>query len=185
MLELMYDDPRRWSFPFQQYVQLTMAEVHRQQPDQNNVTDANDVTVKMMERSLFSARHCFVENLAENQMITPPEMIIYDEWYKFLVAQDFCKIDLIVYLKSSPQTCHERIQKRCRPEERKIPLSYLEQLHERHEKWLNDEHSINQLPAPVLTLSNNYTDVNSLNEICEKAKPYLFGEKPISCSLAL
>ena len=185
MLALMYDDPRRWSFPFQQYVQLTMAELHKQQPDQINTAEVNDFTVKLMERSLYSARHCFVENLAAAKMISEPEMIIYDEWYKFLTAQEFSKVDLIVYLKSDPETCHQRIRQRCRPEERQIPLSYLEQLHEHHEKWLNDEHSINKLPAPVLTISNNHTDISLLNGICEKAKPYLFGEKRISCSHAL
>ncbi|KAI0210173.1 Thymidine kinase 2, mitochondrial [Lamellibrachia satsuma] len=53
-LELMYKDSERWSLTFQSYVQLTMLQVH---------TQKQTCPVKMIERSLHSARYCFVENL--------------------------------------------------------------------------------------------------------------------------
>ena len=50
----MYDDPSRWSLAFQSYVQLTMMQLH---------TKKCSRPIKMMERSIYSGRHCFIENL--------------------------------------------------------------------------------------------------------------------------
>ena len=44
----------RWAMPFQSYVQLTMLDNHLHQSAK---------PVKLMERSIFSARYCFVENM--------------------------------------------------------------------------------------------------------------------------
>lgn len=46
--DLMYKDPARWAMPFQTYVTLTMLQTH---------TALTDKRVKLMERSLFSARY--------------------------------------------------------------------------------------------------------------------------------
>merc|ERR1719282_976534 len=54
LLQKMYEDPSRWSMLLQTYIQLTMVQLHNQ-PCQK--------PVKIMERSLLSARYCFVENL--------------------------------------------------------------------------------------------------------------------------
>lgn len=43
----MYKEPDRWAMPFQTYVTLTMLQMHTQPTDKN---------VKLMERSMFSAR---------------------------------------------------------------------------------------------------------------------------------
>ena len=45
--ELMYGNPSRWALTFQTYVQLTMVDMH---------TRASTHPVKMMERSIYSAR---------------------------------------------------------------------------------------------------------------------------------
>lgn len=74
----MYSDPEKWAFPFQSYVQLTMLQNHLELlniPTTNDVNNENSENVNknranaetffinIMERSLFSARYCFVENL--------------------------------------------------------------------------------------------------------------------------
>lgn len=54
LLTLMYEQPAKYALALQTYVQLTMLQNHRQDvPTQ----------FKLMERSLYSARYCFVENL--------------------------------------------------------------------------------------------------------------------------
>ncbi|KAH9362443.1 hypothetical protein HPB48_020147 [Haemaphysalis longicornis] len=50
----MYKDPKRWGLTFQTYVQLTMMQLH---------LEPVPSPVKIMERSLHSARYVFVENL--------------------------------------------------------------------------------------------------------------------------
>ena len=48
------------------------------------------------------------------------------------------KLDLsgIIYLRTAPETCYGRLQKRGRNEESSVSLDYLTSLHERHEDWL-------------------------------------------------
>lgn len=47
LLDLMYNEPYRWAMPFQTYVTLTMLRTHIHKTEK---------PVKLMERSLFSAR---------------------------------------------------------------------------------------------------------------------------------
>ena len=46
-------------------------------------------------------------------------------------------IDHVIYVRTSPETCHERVRIRNRKGE-EIPLEYLKKCHEYHEKWLNE-----------------------------------------------
>ncbi|KAJ8937138.1 hypothetical protein NQ318_019403 [Aromia moschata] len=52
LLDFMYKDPIKWSFTFQSYVQLTMLRQHSYK---------TSTSIKLMERSIYSARYCFVE----------------------------------------------------------------------------------------------------------------------------
>jgi len=47
-----------------------------------------------------------------------------------------------VYLRTSPETCFNRIQKRARKEENKVSLTYLKSIHEKHDIWLKDKRHI-------------------------------------------
>ena len=107
-----------------------------------------------MERSLFSARFCFVENLFRQGYLAEPEYVVLDEWFKYLSPD--VKVDLIVYLKTKPETCFERIKSRCRQEETSLSLDYLQSLHKVHEEWLGDNRNGNLLvPAPVFVIEND------------------------------
>lgn len=44
----------------------------------------------------------------------------------------------MIYLQVSPETCLVRLKKRGRPEESGHTLEYLQQLHDKHETWLDD-----------------------------------------------
>ena len=66
-----------------------------------NHTQHCDRPVKMMERSLYSAKYCFVENLRKTQKMAESEYQVLTSWFDFLLG---CKeidlsVDLIVYLK--------------------------------------------------------------------------------------
>jgi deoxyadenosine/deoxycytidine kinase len=43
----------------------------------------------------------------------------------------------VIYLRCSPEKCHERTLKRKRPEEDEISLEYLKLIHEKHESWFS------------------------------------------------
>lgn len=144
LLDLMYKDPCRWSHTFQTYVQMTMLELHLK---------PCTVPVKLIERSLFSGRYCFVENLYRSEMMSGPEYAVYCEWYKMITQNLDVGLDLIVYLQTDPSLLHERIKKRARSEEKTIPLQYLEDLHKLHEEWLIEKK--HGLSTPVLVLDAN------------------------------
>ncbi|TRY68449.1 hypothetical protein TCAL_04688 [Tigriopus californicus] len=142
LFQLMYEDQERWSMAFQSYAQLTMLELH------NQTTLA---PVKIMERSIFSGRHCFIENLHEEKKMKHSEYTVLCEWFDFLQKSPMfnLKVDLIVYLKTSPEVAFKRVKQRARSEEKILPIEYLRNLHDLHEKWL---HQSTDLPAELVVI---------------------------------
>ncbi|CAJ1066537.1 thymidine kinase 2%2C mitochondrial isoform X1 [Xyrichtys novacula] len=141
-LALMYQDPERWGLTLQTYVQLTMLDRH---------LSAISAPVRMMERSIFSAKYIFVENLFKSGKMPEVDYAVLSEWFDWIITNIYLPVDLIVYLQASPQTCHERLKQRCREEEKVIPLEYLESIHQLYEDWLIHRTS-SPLPAPVLVI---------------------------------
>ncbi len=141
-LDLMYKDSQRWSLTFQSYVQLTMLMNHQKK---------QRTPVKLIERSIYSARYCFVENLYKSGLMPGVDYAVLSEWFDWITKNIEVGVDLFVYLQASPETCQERIRARNRKEESSVPLEYLESLHELHEDWLVSQ-TDHKLPAPVLVL---------------------------------
>lgn len=141
-LDLLYKDARRWSLAFQSYVQLTMLQNH---------TRRQTKPVKMLERSIFSARYCFVENLHQTGRMSGLDYAVISEWFDWVLRGSAVTVDLIVYLQASPLSCMQRIKKRNREEESSVPMDYLESLHELHEDWLVRQTRFS-CAAPVLVI---------------------------------
>lgn len=188
LFHYLYKDPKRYSLAFQTYVQLTMIKLHSKRP-------------RLMERSIYSARYCFVENLYRLNYLSRLEYVILDKWFKHLVlnGQSYDEtdenleynllsqpsgvgIDLIIYLRCGPQELMDRIRARSRDEEKDISYDYIKSLHQLHEDWLMAGKF--PVPAPVLVLDTNCKQT-SLQKLYEKAAPYISGEKKISKSLTI
>lgn len=165
LLQLMYEDPERYSMPFQSYVQLTMLDQH---------LAATDRPVKLMERSIFSARYCFVENLYRTGKMQASEFEVLRKWFEFFSQSPELdlKVDLIIYLRTNPETALERVKERARGEENCIPLEYLTELHHLHEEWLTGNKF--PLPAPVLVIDANQ-DRPSMEKEYIKHEDNIFG----------
>merc|ERR1711997_1059464 len=150
LLQLMYENPSRWSHIFQSYVQLTMTKNHVRK------LSSSQKQIKIMERSLFGARHCFVENLHDSGKMSDAEFSVLCEWFDFLASGNLSSVDvgvdLIIYLRTEPEVAYERKKSRARKEEEVVPLEYFEELHRLHEKWLSNN---DLLPAPVLVIDAN------------------------------
>ncbi|KAG7214382.1 hypothetical protein INR49_023093 [Caranx melampygus] len=110
---LMYQDPVRWGFTLQTYIQLTMLERH---------TSSISAPIRMMERSIFSAKYIFVENLFRSGKMPEVDYAVLSEWFNWLTSNISISVDLIVYLQTSPEICHQRLKQRFREEEQVIPL---------------------------------------------------------------
>ena len=151
----------RWAMPFQSYVQLTMLEHHLQSRPGR--------TVKLMERSIYSARYCFVENMHNSGVMEGSEFEVLDQWYNFATGESGLDIgvDLIIYLRTTPEKALERMQERNRGEEAGVPLDYLKELHNLHEDWLI--HKKHPVPAPVLVINADMVKHPSLISIKTQA----------------
>ncbi|KAM4614424.1 thymidine kinase 2, mitochondrial isoform 2-T2 [Discoglossus pictus] len=142
-LALMYEDPSRWGLTLQTYVQLTMLDMH---------TRPTMSPLKMMERSIFSAKYIFVENLYRSGKMPEVDYVVLSEWFEWIIKNIHLSVDLIVYLQTSPETCYQRLKMRCRQEEQVIPLEYLYAIHNLYEEWLIKQTSF-AVPAPVLVIN--------------------------------
>ncbi|KAK2708928.1 hypothetical protein QYM36_014529 [Artemia franciscana] len=154
LLELMYQDPHKYSLMFQSYVQLTMLDHH---------VKPSSAKVKIIERSLYSARYCFVENLRQKGYMDGAEHAVISEWYDWIFDKLDLTVDLIIYLRTSPVIASARIQRRSRNEENKIPLEYLQGVHNLHEEWLIKKKC--PVPAKVLELDANQDPEALLKDI--------------------
>jgi len=159
LLAMMYDDPTRYSLLFQTYVQLTMLQRHNQPCTKS---------AKIMERSL--ARYCFVENLLASGKMSEAEYTVISEWFDYLVScpQLDLDVDLVVYLRTSPEKAYERILARHRNEEVKIPFEYVRQLHELHEQWLITRTKF-QTPSKIIVIDAN-GDLEGLQPVYDEKK---------------
>lgn len=148
LLELMYKDPKRWAFAFHSYVQLTMLQNHLELANDSNLSFNNlnekCFSINIMERSIFSAKYCFVENLYKANLFKPVEYEILDKWFNFMTSSHDCGLDIIFYLRTNPETCLKRLNQRARTEEtNRVSIEYLQQLHDFHEEWLiNDSENM-------------------------------------------
>jgi len=111
------------------------------------------VRALVYERSVLSDRFCFARNCRETGLFELAEWSIYLQWWTWLIRSfNGLHLDGIVYLRSSPGTCLERLRKRHRTEESGIGEEYLQQLHERHESWLLRGKIPSEFRRPVLVL---------------------------------
>ena len=137
VLGLFYRDPQRWAYSFQSYAFLSRL---RAQVDASRSASLREAPLTVLERSVWSDKHVFAANCrATGLFAEAAEGAMYDDWHGWLMERAFpaeTRLDGIIYLRASPEVCHARIAGRARGEEAAIPLTYLQELHARHERWL-------------------------------------------------
>jgi len=146
LLEKFYKDQNRWSFTFQMN-----SFISRLQKIENEKKDC----IKFVERSVFTDKICFAENCFKNGKMTKLEYDIYDHWHRWLCDKFGIVQKRYIYLRVEPEISLERIKKRSRKEEVSIPLEYLKQIHNIHEKWMEDNIK-NGLDVLILDVSKNF-----------------------------
>ena len=130
LLREFYEQPKKFAFCFESYIQLTMLHNHEAKLSQGK-------SVKLLERSLHSANKIFVENLKANNVLNQVEYDILQAWYKHLsVKENGMNVDLTIYLRTDPKNCQTRIKERAREGEVQISIEYLTQLSSLYDNWL-------------------------------------------------
>lgn len=157
LLEQVYKHPDSWYIPFQFQVFHSMLENHLKTTNKN---------VKIMERSIFSAFYIFVKQLRDSQKIDKAQYEIFKQWFNFMLKTIHIQVDLIVYVRASPEIVYKRIMERARVEELDIPIEYLYDLHILHEKWLMQHCKVNNIPIFVLNADLDKNEIqNEYNKL--------------------
>jgi deoxyadenosine/deoxycytidine kinase len=166
LLELFYEDKKRWSYTFQNCAILTRLK---------NIQDAVeklDTTMKgpqviITERSVMTDKYVFAEMLRDAGDIDPLEWDLYDSWFNIFGKKH--PVKAIIYVSTSSSTSKERIQIRNRHGEENIGMDYLDALDRQHHKWIQNTN------IPVLTLSTEVgvpveENIGKIKEFIQKLK---------------
>ena len=164
-----YKDMRRWSFHSQIYFLSRRLHHHWQLLQRTNSV--------IQDRTVYEDAEIFARNLYRQDLMDERDYQSYCELYE-VVTTVLPPPDLIVYLRASVPTLQDRIQRRGRPFERDIAASYLEQLNQLYEEWI-DGFSL----CPVLTVPSDDLDFvlnpDHLELITEKILEKLQGREEV------
>lgn len=144
LLELFYQDKKRWSYTFQssayitRYTNMTQA-ISRWDPTKTNVF--------ITERCLLTDRYVFAEMLHADNDLNKLEWNLYTKWFDNF--SNMCPIHGLIYVNTDFTICDERIKSRGRKGEENIQIAYLESLEKQHNKWLSN------CKLPILEIGSN------------------------------
>ena len=138
LLELFYQDKKRWAYTFQNCAILTRLK---------NIKDAVDSGHKIIitERSILTDKYVFADMLHESGDMDKIEWELYESWFS-IFGKEY-PVNGIVYISTSSETSKDRIKIRNRMGEDSIDMEYLNALDSQHKKW------VETTTIPVLTLS--------------------------------
>jgi deoxyadenosine/deoxycytidine kinase len=139
LLELFYEDKKRWAYTFQNCAILTRLRTIKA------ALASTTKRVILTERSVLTDRYVFAEMLRESGDITGLEWELYEMWYTTFAAD--LPIRGVIYLTTGVGTSAGRIVTRGRAGEDHIPLDYLAALDTQHHRWLD------ATTLPVLRIS--------------------------------
>jgi thymidine kinase len=121
-LSLFYDDNSRWGFTFNLKVLMTYHQWR------NNSFKA------VYERCPLSSKCVFSQLQYENKLMTKFENDLYQQYYDSLAWEP----EVVIYIRTPPEVCYERMNSRARECESNVPLSYLQQVHQKYEELCDD-----------------------------------------------
>ena len=164
-----YEDMQAWAFHSQIYFLTRRLRIHRRLMRMEGSV--------IQDRSVYEDAEIFAHNLYLQDSISERDYNSYRELYQVLV-EFLPPPDMVIYLRASVPTLLSRISRRDRSYERTISASYLEDLNELYESWV--EHF--EL-CPVLTVPCDDLDYVSkpqhLTLIVDKVRDMLTGKEEV------
>lgn len=167
ILEKFYADQEKYSFSFQMMAYVSRLKVLREATSNifmNKLSSHSSLkkVIIITERSLFTDKLVFAKMLYDDKKIEPINYKIYLNWFDTF-SNEF-PVHKVVYVKTSPEKCHTRINKRSRDGEGNISLEYLQNCSMYHDNML-DTQSKECVCGDQLILNGNvdiYKDTNQL-----------------------
>ena len=146
IIECFYEDQEKYAFSFQ-----ILAYITRLKKLLEALKTYPSTTVLVTERSIDTDHYVFAKMLYDDGKISPLDWQIYQQYIQTFTDQS--KVDALVYVRTSPETCQERIQVRDRDGESNICLEYLQSCHTYHENWLHRHSATNS--SGLLTIDSS------------------------------
>ena len=133
ILSKFYKDQHKYGFSFQMMAYISRIAILRK------LVKENPDSIIFTERSVYTDKKVFAQMLHDQGKIEQIDFIIYNKWFEHFLEE--IDINTIIYIKTEPTKCLERIIKRNRKGEA-IPLEYLKQCHSYHENWINEHDNV-------------------------------------------
>ena len=131
LLEEFYKDQSRYAYTFQSIAFRTRVK---------NLNNLPTNKQNIIERSIFTDRNVFAKTCYETGKMNDIEWADYNSWFDWLSGHIAPKG--YIYLRANPEISYERIRQRNRRGECDITLSYLTELHRKHDNWLISEANV-------------------------------------------
>lgn len=154
ILGLFYKDSPKYAYLFQTIVFKSRI---------RSLEFAQNKRIRFSERSIWTDKNIFSKNCFEMGLMNTVEKATYDLWFNWLESKIRRMPDGIIYLRASPELCHERMKKRDRVEEHSVSVDYLSKIHDKHEDWLN--HATDYHGIPVHIIDNALKPKDSLDAV--------------------
>ena len=163
-LEDFYKDMKRWAFHSQLYFLTDRLRTHKDLQDYNGSV--------VQDRSVYEDAEIFAKNLFLQGSISSRDFDTYQGFYRLFLS--FLEPpDLVVFLKASVGTLKSRIAMRGRGFESAIPDSYLANLNQLYDSWIENFtlSPVLEIPAGEIDLVSRPEDLELVvNMIKEKIK---------------
>lgn len=164
ILKKFYADQEKYSFPFQMMAYVSRLKVLHDTLKTIKNDNENRNIIIITERSLYTDKMVFAKMLYDSKKIEHVNYQIYLNWFDTFSYE--YPVNKVVYVKTSPDICYQRIIKRSRTGEDNIPLEYLTSCSNYHDNMLNKENKacicLNQL-----TLDGNVDIYEHKNQVKE------------------
>jgi len=168
ILEKFYTDQDKYSFSFQMMAYISRLKLLKDTINQIKITQDNMIKkqkfIIITERSLFTDKMVFAKMLYDSGKIEHINYQIYLNWFNTFIS-DF-PVHKIIYVKTDPIICHQRITTRHRNGEQHIPIDYLKSCGEYHDNMLDKTSSECVCKEQLILDGNNniYENENILKE---------------------
>lgn len=167
LLGKFYQDPKRWGFTFQMHALQARFRQHRLASE----LAANGIDV-VQDRTIY-ADGCFGRTVWEDGNMTDNEWGIYADTFGCM-KRSLRYPDIIVYLRTTPEVCYERMKRRAREEEAGVPIDYLRRIHDKHEMLAA---AMSRYTRLLVVDWTEFGDVESMNDeinrVLKEERPFI------------
>ena len=161
ILEKFYKEPSRYAFSFQMMAYVTrfksLYTIYKNVVEEA-IDNPNIKYVIFTERCLYTDKYVFAKMLHQDKNMETIEYEIYNQWFESFAH--WVPIHKILYVKTQPSKCKERVKLRSRDGEDNISLNYLESCHKYQENMIS---IMSYLDIHILDGNENVYDPASWN----------------------